>query len=194
MANKVKLPKSVEFNHIDDLWFEELLRLSRLPNSPLLARDFLADSGIVMIILKHLPRTYLDGAALRRKDGNPVVALTLRYDRLDYFWFTLIHELMHIKAHIQSEKESGWYLDDLEIEGNEQEKEADRLAVNALIPEKYTNELNHLKSTDEVRQFAKEINRHPAIVAGRLRKERANYRIFSSLVGNREVRKLFGEF
>ncbi len=194
LANKVKLAKTVEFKELDDSWFDYLLGLSRLPNSPLLARDYLADSGIIMIVLKHLPKTYLDGAALKRKDGKPVVALTLRYDRLDYFWFTLVHELMHIKEHIQAENDPGWYLDDLEIEGNEQEKEADRLTMNALIPQKYSTDLDHLQSTADVRQVAKQINRNPAIVAGRLRKKRSNYRIFSSLVGHRELRGLFPEF
>ncbi|NJL20730.1 MAG: hypothetical protein HC895_07860 [Leptolyngbyaceae cyanobacterium SM1_3_5] len=44
----------------------------------------------------HLPQTYLDGAALLLPDGTPVVALTLRYDRIDNFWFVLLHELGHI--------------------------------------------------------------------------------------------------
>jgi hypothetical protein len=37
-------------------------------------------------------KTYLDGAACRTRNGAPVVALTLRYDRADYFWFALLHE------------------------------------------------------------------------------------------------------
>ena len=52
--------------------------------------------GIPLVIERHLPRTYLDGAALRLGDGRPVVALTLRYDRIDSFWFCLLHELAHV--------------------------------------------------------------------------------------------------
>src|SRR4030042_1351312 len=70
-----------------------LLHVSRLP---FVARAFLEKMGIILAVEPHLPRTHLDGAAMLRSDGTPVVALTLRYDRLDNFWFTLSHELAHI--------------------------------------------------------------------------------------------------
>ena len=35
-------------------------------------------------------------AALKLGDGTPVIALTLRYDRIDNFWFCLLHELAHV--------------------------------------------------------------------------------------------------
>jgi hypothetical protein len=60
----------------------------------------LAKHGIHLICLEHLPRTYLDGAALQLTDRTPVVGLTLRYDRLDNFWFCLLHELAHVGRHL----------------------------------------------------------------------------------------------
>ena len=63
----------------------ELVRPSR--------RGILAKDGIHLGCLEHLPRTHLDGAALQLADGTPVIGLTLRYDRLDNFWFCLLHEL-----------------------------------------------------------------------------------------------------
>jgi Zn-dependent peptidase ImmA (M78 family) len=42
-------------------------------------------------------------SAMLLDDMFPVIALTLRYDRLDNFWFVLFHELAHIVLHIGSE-------------------------------------------------------------------------------------------
>jgi HTH-type transcriptional regulator / antitoxin HigA len=60
------------------------------------ATEFLAKHGVHLVCLEHLPRTYLDSAALQLPDSTPVVGLRLRYDRLDNFWFCLPHELAHI--------------------------------------------------------------------------------------------------
>ena len=82
----------------------DLLRLSYLDNGPLLAREYLLKSGIHFVIEPHLSHTHLDGAALKMPDGSPLVALTLRHDRLDNFWFTLCHELAHIALHFDGEE------------------------------------------------------------------------------------------
>ena len=60
---------------------------------PVKARELLASKGVTLIIERHLPGTYLDGAAMLAENGNPVIGLTLRHDRLDNFWFVLFHEL-----------------------------------------------------------------------------------------------------
>lgn len=44
--------------------------------------------------------TLLDGAALKDVDGQPIIGMTLRHDRLDNFWFTLLHELAHLWKHV----------------------------------------------------------------------------------------------
>lgn len=59
-------------------------------------RDILADLGIRFVIVEHLPNSRIDGAALWLDDHSPVVTVSLRYDRVDWFWFTLMHELAHI--------------------------------------------------------------------------------------------------
>ena len=58
--------------------------------------------------------TYLDGAALKMVDGTPVVALTLRYDRVDNFWFRLLHELAHVGRHMENDGDSA-FVDDLTL-------------------------------------------------------------------------------
>ena len=114
ILSKKSLRNVVRNPTLDDEWFENLIRLSRFSNGPLLAREYLHDSGIAFVALRHFPKTYLDGAAMKRKDGKHAVILTLRYDRLDNFWFVLIHELAHIKLHILSNGGEDFYLDDLD--------------------------------------------------------------------------------
>jgi HTH-type transcriptional regulator / antitoxin HigA len=55
----------------------------------------LAECGIRFLIVEHLPQTRIDGVCLWL-DDQPVIALSMRYDRLDYFWFTVLHELGHV--------------------------------------------------------------------------------------------------
>ncbi|MEH2417932.1 ImmA/IrrE family metallo-endopeptidase [Nostoc sp.] len=95
----------------------------------------LADLGVHFLIVPHLSKTYLDGAALYL-NSNPVIALTLRYDRIDSFWFTLMHELAHIVLGHQ-----GAYLDNLDaLEENDQETEANEKASEWLINSQTLNE------------------------------------------------------
>ena len=72
----------------------ELLASSVEPNAHCRVPSFLLDRGVHFVLVPHLPKTYLDGAAFTI-DDHPVVGMTLRYDRVDYFWFTLTHELAH---------------------------------------------------------------------------------------------------
>ncbi|MEN1395396.1 hypothetical protein AAIH23_34865, partial [Pseudomonas aeruginosa] len=66
----------------------------------MLAKKLLEEAGISVVIEPHLKGTMLDGAALLDTDGTPIIGLTLRNDRIDNFWFTLIHEVAHIWKHM----------------------------------------------------------------------------------------------
>ena len=43
----------------------------------------------------------------------------------------------------------------------------------------------------QVYALAQQLRIHPAIIAGRIRYERKNYRIFSKMIGNKRIRKHF---
>ncbi len=144
--------------------------------------------GIHFAIVPHLEKTYLDGA-LFYYEGNPVIALTLRYKRLDYFWFTLMHELAHLIA-----GHKGNFLDTLydhRDDLSEVEAEADRLAADLLLdPKTYAAFLaeNRLRFTRKaIREFASKCKRHPAIVLGRLQYDKeVGFDHLRSLLGNVE--------
>ena len=63
----------------------ELARLSPEDEGPLLARAFLRQSGIALIIEAHISRTYLDGCVIFLEPNRPVIGMTIRYDRIDNF-------------------------------------------------------------------------------------------------------------
>ncbi len=171
-----------------------LAKLSIHADGPRRAQQTLSDLGIILVILPHLPGTHLDGAALRRpKDGAPVIALTLRRDRIDNFWFTLLHELAHVAFHLTDDR--ACIVDELDIGSSEAiEMEADELAGTALIPDEQW-EAWDVKGTytgiSDILAFARKMEVNPAIVAGRWQKTHRDYRKFSKLLGHGTVRPNF---
>ena len=180
-------------------FLREVARLSTSEDGPVRARDFLAGHGIGLEYVPHLPRTHLDGAALRLPDGRPVVGLTLRYDRIDNFWFTLLHELGHVGLHLGDGSDETGFVDDLSLRGVESggtdptEHEADQLAQDALVPAEVWDDGTILENPGPmaVLQMSWEAQVHPAVIAGRVRHESGNYRLLSQFVGTGEVRRQF---
>lgn len=176
---------------ITENWLRKLAQLSQEVDSPLKASEYLKNSGIRFVIEPQLEGTFLDGAALLLEDKSPIVALTLRHDRLDNFWFVLFHEIAHIILHL-SDALTGIF-DDLDIKIDGIEKEADEFALDALIPNNvWKKSLVRFNPTNEtIINQAHTLKVHPALVAGRIRKETSQYFKFSDLIGQGEVRKSF---
>jgi HTH-type transcriptional regulator/antitoxin HigA len=165
--------------------------LSARPDGPSLAPSELAKLGVVLVVLEHLPGTFLDGAAICRGDGAPVIALTLRHDRIDNFWFTLLHEFAHVSCHLQ--EGNSVILDDLDVNSSGGvEEEADAFAREALIPsDLWTKRASPEMDLEDVAELAREASVHPAIVAGRWHWEHKDYRRFAKILGRGEVRPNF---
>ena len=166
----------------------ELAKLSARDDGPKRARETLSEWGVHLICLQHLPRTYLDGAALRTvADGSPLVALTLRHDRLDNFWFSLLHELAHIGRHFDGKQDT--FVDDFSLRDaparheDPRESEADEWAEEALIPKALwdDSELEFGASFSSIISFSQKVGVHPAVVAGRIRYKTKDFRAFSPL-------------
>lgn len=132
--------------------------------------QMLAEYGIRFVVVEHLHGTKLDGACVSDSESRPVISLSLRYGRLDSFWFTLIHELAHIyhgdgqrcdAAVLESTPE-----DDTEIRANE-------FAGSTLVPseqmESFILRTTPLYSTTKIENFARRMGVHPAIVIGQLK-------------------------
>lgn len=187
--SKIKAEEIGTFE-LDDRWLPDLVRLTKSTDGPKRARDLLADKGIVLIVERHLPGSYLDGAAMLADGGTPIVGLTLRHDRLDNFWFVLMHELGHVFLHLFDGLRFDFFDEEGGNDGDAIETEADKFALDALIPEDLWDQcLSRFALSEEaVKIDAETIGIDPSIIAGRIRKERGNYTILNNLIGQGEVR------
>jgi len=188
-----RVPTKFKPEAITDSFLRTLASLSILDEGPTLVRELLAKKGVRFVYAPHLKRTYLDGAAMLMPDGTPVVALTLRYDRIDNFWHSLLHELAHVRYDLNEPGEI--ISDDLSIPSanSEIEKRADVVAAEALVPAEFlpsVEEMNRM-STESLAVIAEKANVHPAIVAGRIRHATQNWRKFTRVLGNGQVRRHF---
>ena len=179
-------------------FLRRVAQLSPGTNGPIRAQNFLQEHGIGLEFVPHLPRTYLDGAALRLPEGRPVIGLSLRYDRIDNFWFCLLHELAHVSLHLEGD-ETGGFVDDLTLRdvigvvANAKEEQADEWAEEALIPREVWKDsvVKEHPTGIAVMELAHELGVHPAIVAGRVRYEHRNCRLLSQFVGTGQIRPQF---
>lgn len=138
----------------------------------------LADGGIRLLIVEHLAGTKIDGVCLWLDDKRPVVALSLRFDRIDSFWFALGHELGHVYR--RDGIDTPIVLDvDLfgdeavaSTEKPEAERAADSFAEALLIPPGELNgfiaRVKPLYSKENIKGFAARLKIHPGIVIGQL--------------------------
>ncbi len=195
-ANAHRLLVGFKPDTVDLSFLRKVAMLSWSQDGPRLAQEFLANHGIHLVCLEHLPRTHLDGAALQLADGTPVIGLTLRYDRLDNFWFCLLHELAHIGRHMNATSNEA-FVDDLSLRAVQgarrvpRETEADEWAEHGLIPEDIwnTSKVKDNPTPLAVMELAQRLGIHPAIIAGRIRYETRNFRLLSHFVGTGMLRK-----
>ncbi|MER9546042.1 helix-turn-helix domain-containing protein [Mesorhizobium sp. M0437] len=156
--------------------------------------QILASAGVRFVVVEFLPGSKIDGAAFWI-DGVPVIAVSLRFDRVNNFWFVLRHEIEHIL------NKDGLLTIDTEITESLQRKDAlpkeEMLANDAaaefLIPKEELNSfiirVRPLYSEQRILLFAKRIGVHPGLVVGQLQhREEIPYTHFHKyLVKVREI-------
>ncbi len=156
----------------------QLRALAKTPDGVLEVPRTLADAGIRFLVVEHLPRTKIDGVCLWLTPTSPVIALSVRYDRIDCFWHTLMHELGHVSA---QDGLKGLPSLDTDIVGegfgsedsrSQVEHSADDFAVRALIPRGalagFIRRNHPLYSALKIQDFAAAVGVHPGIVVGQL--------------------------
>jgi HTH-type transcriptional regulator/antitoxin HigA len=176
------LARGVQATKFTDARFEEgIARLKALLPNPEEIRHvprILSEAGIRFLVLESLSHTRIDGACFWLNQSSPVVVLSLRYDRIDGFWFTLFHELGHVlHRHGLTEYEPV----DTNLVGNGaqpfEEKSAieqlvDKFAVEHLVPKKvldyFIARVKPLYYKTKINDFARHNGVHPGIVVGQL--------------------------
>jgi HTH-type transcriptional regulator/antitoxin HigA len=138
----------------------------------------LAESGIRFALVESLPAAKIDGVCFWLNETSPVIAMSMRYDRIDNFWFVLRHELEHVdRRHGLTSA-----MLDTELEGQragtgnelaEEERAANEAAAEFCAPKKMVDAFIARKAPffneRDILGFARTINVHPGLVAGQLR-------------------------
>jgi HTH-type transcriptional regulator/antitoxin HigA len=155
----------------------QLRKAAAYPKDASRVAQILSESGIRFVVIEPLPGARIDGAAFWLNENSPVIALSIRFDRMDAFWFTLFHEFAHIKhrdamsidVDVLKDQDGGITVG-LAIDDNE--KRANEAAADMLVPqpelESFIARLAPYYSADRVVQFAHRVKIHPAIIVGQL--------------------------
>jgi HTH-type transcriptional regulator/antitoxin HigA len=168
----------------------DVIHLSWIETGPVVALEFLRRAGICVVIEPAIPKTYLDGVTLFAWE-RPVIGLTIRFDRLDNFWFVLLHELAHVALH---RDKAMLFVDDLESESaDEDEREADEAALDAAITQEEwrRSPASKVRSRQAAEHLAQQLRISPSVVAGRIRRRYNDYTVLNELIGQGKVRSLF---
>jgi HTH-type transcriptional regulator/antitoxin HigA len=133
----------------------------------------LAEAGVRFVIVEFLPGAKIDGAAFWL-DERPVIALSLRFDRLNNFWFVLRHEIEHVlnrdnQVTIDVELTEKMHKNDAlppeEIRAN---LAASEFLVSSEELNSFIVRVRPLYSEQRILLFAKRIGVHPGLVVGQL--------------------------
>lgn len=133
----------------------------------------LAEAGVRIVIVEHLPSQKMDGACFWiNNKQSPVIALSLRYDRIDNFWFNLSHEIDHI-LHGEGKDDPIYELIEPGTEGlPPNEIRANKAGADYCIPkdemENFIARMNLVFSKSAIIGFAARMHVHPGIVVGQL--------------------------
>jgi HTH-type transcriptional regulator/antitoxin HigA len=169
---------------------DAMKELKPLLNSAEAARKVpkvLAESGIRFVVVESLPSAKIDGVCFWLDDKSPVIGMTLRFDRIDNFWFVLRHELEHV---IRKHGQAAAMLD-VGLEGEragtgdsipEEERVANEAAAEFCVPQKQLKHFIQVKSPffaeRDIRGFAATYKIHPGLVAGQLQHKMERYDLF----------------
>jgi HTH-type transcriptional regulator/antitoxin HigA len=165
---------------------DALPRLSAMLSAPEEVRHVspcLAECGVRFVVVEPIPGSKIDGACFWLTKRQPVVALSLRLDRIDNFWFVLRHELEHVLR--EDGQEMGYVLDQ-DLEGTTQddpaEVAANQAAAQFCVPQaelaNFIARVSPFFSEERVVLFAQRLKIHPGLVVGQLQRHLGRYDLF----------------
>lgn len=146
----------------------------------------LAECGIRYVVVETIPGAKIDGVCFWLNNEAPVVGMSLRYDRMDNFWFVLRHELEHVLQEHGREKSNAML--DAELEGEkagtganiaEEERVANEASLNFCVPQEKLEGFIARKSPffaeRDILGFARSIKVHPCLIAGQIQHRTKRY-------------------
>jgi HTH-type transcriptional regulator/antitoxin HigA len=165
-----------------------LVRLKQLTTDPAETRHvprILMECGVRFILVEPLPQAKIDGVCFWLDEASPVIGMSLRYDRIDNFWFVLRHEIEHVLRRDGREAE---IVDELEGEKATEspslppeERIANAAAAAFCIPPNEICDFIARKSPyfseRDVLGFARRLQVHPGIVVGQIQSRTGRYEL-----------------
>lgn len=158
----------------------QLASLLSAPEEVRHAPRLLADAGVRFVVVEPIPGSKIDGACFWLSDTQPVVAMSLRLDRIDNFWFVLRHELEHVLC--EHGKDCGYLIDqdlDPTERVNDEEDAANREAVDFCVSQNeltgFIARVGPFFAEERVVLFAQRIKVHPGLVVGQLQRRLRRY-------------------
>lgn len=135
--------------------------------------QLLAGIGVRLVVVEPLPRSRMDGVTLWLNETAPVVGLSIRLDRIDHFWYTLCHELSHVRhgdAAIDEGLVGEGRLPTAQKPACEQraDREASEFLISGKDIESFILRMGPLDYRTKIVQFANRIRVHPGIIVGQL--------------------------
>ena len=176
VAQKEPLANQYLQHSVNLSWMSKLAKLSWYKQGPLLAKEYLNHHGIRLIIQPHLTSSRVEAALCLTTKGNPLIALTLRNDTLDSFWFSLMRQLAHLALHLDGTAQ--WFVDELDPQARHLvEQESEALAQEAFIPKEQWQK-GSIKDMPNLRLSSTKLEISPCIVAARIRQDSGDNRMF----------------
>jgi HTH-type transcriptional regulator / antitoxin HigA len=173
-----ELARSITVSPFTDASLEKgiakLRRLAGWPEETRKVSRILAEMGIRFVVVEALPSTRIDGVALWLDPSSPVIALSIRFDRIDSFWQALGHEISHIKNRDAPVVDTDIVGESrpTPMEQNAVERRADEEAAAMVVdPEEMASfilRVGPLYSRSRINQFANRLVVHPGIIVGQL--------------------------
>ncbi|HEX4232587.1 MAG TPA: hypothetical protein VHZ07_28255 [Bryobacteraceae bacterium] len=155
-----------------------LRELAAYPKEARHLSDVMAQFGVRFVVVEPLPGARIDGGVLWIDEDKPAIAVSVRYDRIDGFWFTVMHEcsrILHQDLISVDTELVGEPPKDL-LATSDAERRANREAASSLIPpaelDSFIGRVAPFYSKERIIQFAHRIKIHPGIVVGQLQKRR----------------------
>jgi HTH-type transcriptional regulator/antitoxin HigA len=160
---------------------KKLRQIAAFPKEARRLPETLAYYGIRFVVVEPIPNAKIDGASFW-VDENPVIAVSVRWDRIDAFWFVVFHEFFHIHnndvfsvdVNLVREEEKG--LITVSVASEAAEKAASDQAADALVPkdelESFIQRISPLFSATKIIQFANRVQMHPGVIVGQLQHRR----------------------
>ncbi len=154
-----------------------------LRNDPMEVRrvpKILNDAGLRFVVVEGLPGGQIDGVCFWLNRSEPVIGMSLRFDRIDNFWFVLRHECAHVLH--EHGKDVAMIDSDLTVADDAvsvEERVANDEAADFCVPSdqliSFFRRKKPVFTEIDVLSFAKRNKVHPGLAVGQLQRLSKQY-------------------